>query len=159
MARPPKNHSNQEVKELLKTYSLYKELRTQEAKDILKKAITSSLPESMRKGLSVNDIFYILRTLDEINTETVGNIMNHRGMVLKKRTKPYSLSMIDYYRNAATKASKDLYQAYQKDPSILPELTGLNRSLSDSESRIVRSMITKRKSINDILRYLNNLED
>lgn len=155
MARKEIKHSNTELKSILTGYNNYNDL-TDPARILLKESIRSSVPESSKKGISVRDVFFLIRTLDVISTETVSFWLNMRKSK-ERNGKPLSSSSIKIYKRAVVKAAESILEAHASGVDVVNWKVQDNHYMNEEQAFRLTNMKNNKRSIEEMISYLQSI--
>lgn len=155
MARKEIKHNNTELKSVMNGYANYNDL-TEEARILLKEAISSSVPVTSQKSISTKDIFFLIRTLDEISTENVSFWMNLRKSK-SRNGKPLSSSSIKIYKRAVVEAAVSILSAHQSGVDVINWKVQDNHYLNEEQATRLTNMKNNKRSIEEMLSFLQSI--
>lgn len=153
MARKEIKHDNSELVLLLDGTRNYAYL-TDDGRNILKSVIDSEM-RSTRRKYSIRDIFYLIRSMNEISLAAVRHYLDLR--TVNKRTRPLSYESIKVYKRVCVAVSKAMLNAHQNSVQLL--VPDDSQYLSTQQTAELRQMIKSKKPLDAMIEYLTGLKN
>lgn len=153
MARKEIKHDNSELVLLFDGTRNYAYL-TDDGRNILKSVIDSEM-RSTRRKYSIRDIFYLIRSMNEISLAVVRHYLDLR--TVNKRTRPLSDESIKVYKRVCVAVSKAMLNARQNSVQLL--VPDDSQYLSTQQTAELRQMIKSKKPLDAMIEYLKGLKN
>ncbi|ELI8019572.1 hypothetical protein RSF09_000521 [Yersinia enterocolitica] len=153
MGRKEIKHDNSELVLLFDGIRNYAYL-TDDGRNILKSVIDGEMKSSRRK-YAIRDIFYLIRSMNEISLAAVRHYLDLR--TVNKRTRPLSDESIKVYKRVCVAVSKAMLNAHQNSVQLL--VPDDSQYLSTQQTAELRQMIKSKKPLDAMIEYLKGLKN